>query len=269
VTDVTHERVSVHSISFLDAPLDELASHWQTLGLRRVSLIDSQVFEPDLPKLLKTDEYAVESVYHLFGRGCVEPGAADAAREGLSRVIDAAAAVGARVIYMLTGGRGGLTWEQAAEQFCAAIAPCVQVAKQAGVELAIENASSLYADMHIAHSLRDTIALAEMAELGICIDLFHCWAEADLAGLVQRALPRTQLIQLSDYALGDRSLPARAVPGDGGIPIAPFVAQAIQGGYRYGFDLELIGPRIDREGRLEAARRGCERVTEILESVGG
>ena len=54
----------------------------------------------------------------------------------------------------------------------------------------IENAS-LYADIHIAHSLRDTIALAEMAGLGVCIELFHCWAEADLAELVNRATARS------------------------------------------------------------------------------
>ena len=124
--------------------------------------------------------------------------------------------------------------------------------------LAIENASALYADIHFAHTLRDTITLAEMAGVGVCIDLFHCWAEADLAGLVERALPRTVQIQLSDYVLGDRALPARAVPGDGAIPIEPFIRQALAGGYTHGFDLELIGPRIEAEGRIDAARRGCE-----------
>ena len=81
---------------------------------------------------------------------------------------------------MLTGGRGELTWEQAAERFVRGDRAVPAHAQQAGVTLAIENASALYADIHIAHTLRDTIALAEMADLGICIDLFHCWAEADL-----------------------------------------------------------------------------------------
>jgi len=62
------------------------------------------------------------------------------------------------------------------------------------VRLAIENASSLYADIHLAHTLRDTITLAEMSGLGICIDVFHCWAEGDFEAMVQRALPRTELI---------------------------------------------------------------------------
>ncbi len=176
--------------------------------------------------------------------------------------------VGARVVYMLTGGRGELSWEHAAERFCAAIAPCVREARQAGVALAIENASALYADLHFAHTLRDTITLAEMAGVGVCIDLFHCWAEADLAGLVERALPRTVQIQLSDYVLGDRALPARAVPGDGAIPIEPFLRQALAGGYTHGFDLELIGPRIEAEGRIAAARRGCQSISTMLERLG-
>ena len=144
----------------------------------------------------------------------------------------------------------------------------MRAAEQAGVALAIENASALYADIHIAHTLRDTITLAEMADIGVCIDLFHCWAEADLGGLVERALPRTLQIQLSDYVLGDRALPARAVPGDGAIPIEPFIRQVLAGGYRHGFDLELIGPRIEAEGRFDAARRSGDAVSTMLKRLG-
>jgi sugar phosphate isomerase/epimerase len=264
-----HERLSVHAVSFPGATLSELDTHWQALGLRRLSLIDSQLFDPQLQRLIDTNDYAVEAVYHLFasGRLSIDPTETRVARESLLRVIDSAANVGARCIYLLTGGRGRLTWEQAAEHFCATIAPCCHAAEQAGIAIATETASSLYADIHLAHSLRDTITLAEMAGLGICIDIFHCWAEADFAGLVNRALPRTQLIQLSDYVLGDRALPARAVPGDGAIPIEPFVAQALRGGYQHGFDLELIGPRIEQEGPFEAARRAGKAVTAMLNRI--
>jgi sugar phosphate isomerase/epimerase len=255
---LAHKRISVHNVTFLGADAAELHSNWTTLGLRQLSVLDTQLLDPGFVRLLQAEEYAIEAVTHLFGA------AAD-----LSRLIDAAAATGARCIYMLTGGRNGLPWEQAAERFAQAIEPCVHEAEQAGVSLAIENASSLYADIHLAHTLRDTITLAELAGIGICIDLFHCWAEADLAGLLRRALPRTQLIQLSDYVLGDRALPARAVPGDGAIPIETFVAQALADGYRFGFDLELLGPRIDAEGRLAAAGRACAAVSAMLDRLGG
>jgi sugar phosphate isomerase/epimerase len=252
-----HPRLSVHSVTFLGASLSQLQRHWQVLGMNKLSIIDSGLLDPVLADAVADGGFSVDTVYHLFS-----------SPDGLSRVIDAAAAIGARVVYMLTGGRGGLGWEQAADQFCAATAPCLVQAQRAGVTLAVENASALYADMHIAHTLRDTIALAEMAGMGICIDLFHCWAEADLFGLLERALPRTSMIQISDYVLGDRTLPARAVPGDGAIPIEEFVSRALAGGYRHGFDLELIGLRIDREGRLEAAQRAADVMSTMLKRLG-
>jgi sugar phosphate isomerase/epimerase len=251
-----HERLSVHNVTFLGASLSELQKYWRAIGLRRLSILDFQLAEPGLTALIN-DGYSIEAVCHIFGGG-----------DELLRVVDAAAGLGARTVYMLTGGRGGRTWEQAADEFCSAIEPCVRAADSAGVGLAIENASALYADIHIAHTLRDTITLAEMAGIGICVDLFHCWAEAGFASLLDRALPRTRLIQLSDYVLGDRALPGRAVPGDGTIAIQSFLAQVIGRGYAHGFDLELIGPRIEHEGRFEAASRACDVITAMLDGLG-
>ncbi|OBE93930.1 sugar phosphate isomerase/epimerase [Mycobacterium sp. 852002-10029_SCH5224772] len=263
----THQRLSVHNVTFYGAALAELQEHWTALGVSRLSILDSQLLDSQLPILLRNNDYSVEAVYHLFADGSLTSDA-DSARDALCTVIDAAADVGAHTVYMLTGGRGNLTWKQAAERFCDMVAPCAVRAKAAGVVLAIENASSLYADIHLAHTLRDTVALAEMSGLGICIDVFHCWAEGDFEAQVHRALPRTALIQLSDYVLGDRALPNRAVPGDGTIPIETFVAQALRGGYTRGFDLELLGPRIDEGGRLESARRACDVVGEMLDRLG-
>ena len=252
-----HDRLSVHGVTFLGTSVAEQHSHWQALGLTRLSLIDSQLAEPELAQIIEQNGYSVDTVYHLFASG-----------DGLSRIIDSAAEVGARVVYMLTGGRGEKNWERAAEHFCAAVAPCVRHAEQAGVALAIENASALYADIHFAHTLQDTITLAEMAGVGVCIDLFGCWAEAGLRDQIERAMPRLEQIQLSDYVLGDRALPARAVPGDGAIPIETFLGQALAGGYAHGFDLELLGPRIEREGRFGAARRAGAAVSAMLERLG-
>jgi sugar phosphate isomerase/epimerase len=250
--------LSVHNVTFYGAAPTELQKYWAELGVSRLSVLDSQVLDSEFLNLLQHSTYSVEAVYHLF-----------ATPSALTRVIDASAGIAARTVYLLTGGRDGLTWKQAAERFSEMVAPCLEHANDAGVALAIENASILYADLHIAHTLRDTITLAEMSGLDICIDLFHCWAEGDIEDLVQRALPRTRLIQLSDYVLGDRALPGRAVPGDGAIPIEAFLAQALAGGYTHGFDLELIGPRIDDEGRFESARRACDVVGAMLDRLGG
>lgn len=83
------------------------------------------------------------------------------ATANLLQAIDIAATLGATNVYLLTGGRGSLTWEQAAERFADLVATCKARAQASGVTLLVENASSFNADIHIAHTLADTITLAE------------------------------------------------------------------------------------------------------------
>lgn len=186
----------------------------------------------------------------------------------LNDVIDIAAGFGVTNIYLLTGARGTLTWEQAAGRFGELIAPCRERAETVGVRLLVENASAFNADIHIGHTLADTISLAERTGIGVCVDVHACWVEAGLSELIRRATPVTGLIQLSDYVLGDRSAPCRAVPGDGAIPLERIIADALDAGYGGVFDIELVGPRIDEEGPRSATARAARRVSDILTELG-
>jgi sugar phosphate isomerase/epimerase len=190
------------------------------------------------------------------------------ARDTFDRLLEDACALGARSIYLLTGGHGTLTWEDAAQAFRAALAPCVAKAREAGIPLMIENAPPLYAHTHIAHTLRDAVTLAEIADVGVCIEFFACWTEAGLRESIERAMPRCHVVQVCDYVYGDRSLPSRAVPGDGAIPVKRMIDWILRAGYRGAFDLELIGPRIDSEGQVAAVRRAADNVGEMLRSLG-
>ena len=262
-----HERVSIHQICFANLGLADYVRQCQALGAKRIGFISPALLTADglneARTALRDTDLKIETIAHVFKAGPLT-GDFDPSRESLSRLIDIAAELNARSIYMVTGGHGGLAWEDAADNFCEAIAPCVEHAKAAGVQLAIENASALYAELHIAHSLADTITLAEMANVGVCIELFFCWAEAGLPDLFKRVMPRCQLVQLSDYVYGDRSLPARAVPGDGAIPLEAIVKSLLDAGYNGAFDLELLGPRIDAEGASIAVARAAANVSAML-----
>jgi sugar phosphate isomerase/epimerase len=269
-----HERISVHSICFPGAGLQELAGYWRELDARRVTLVSNLLLEESLSaaqQALATGNYQVELIVHPFLAGKQLDAGQDhwpAARDGLARVIECATTLGARSIQLITGGHGTLTWEDAAQAFRAAVAPCVAQAKAAGIPLIVENASALYADVNLAHTLRDAVTLAEIADVGVCLEFFGCWCEAGLRDSIQRAIPRCHVVQVCDYVYGDRSLPARAVPGDGTIPVKRMIDWILQAGYRGAFDLELIGPRIDREGHLNAVRRAAHNVGEMLRSLG-
>lgn len=267
-----HDKISVHSICFPGQSVDDLARHWRALNARRVSLSSDLVLQDAgaaAREAFKAGDHRLETMTHPFTSGrhlerTVQ--FARGVREQLDRVIDIAADLGARSIYMLTGGHGSFSWEEAAGIFCEAVAPCAARARAAGVALLIENAPPLYADIHIAHSLRDTVALAEMAGIGVCIDIFSCWTEAGLKESIERGMPRCKLVQVSDYVYGDRSLPSRAVPGDGAIPLQQIVGWIVGAGYNGVFDLELIGPRIN--GQESQVARSADYVARMLRSLG-
>jgi sugar phosphate isomerase/epimerase len=220
---------------------------------------------------LRTGDYQVETITHNFlpfgqhldGRDV----SWEACQEKLNRLIEDAQILGGQSIELFTGGHGALTWEDAAAQFSTAVAPCVARSKVAGVPILIEEAGPLYAQMHIAHTLRDTVTLAEMANIGICLDVASCWTEAGLKQTIERAIPRTSLIQIGDYVFGDVTSPGRAVPGDGNIPLRRILEWILRAGYRGTFEIEVLGPRIDKEGHLQATQRSVKYIAEMLRSL--
>jgi sugar phosphate isomerase/epimerase len=268
-----HERIAIGGICFPGESAREVTAHLRELAPRRTSLVSPMLFAEGLPavrELVDGGDWALEYIMHPFlaPRQLAERDAWEPARGQLDQVIQAVEILGGRSIYMVTGGRGGLTWEQAAEAFSEAIAPCAARARNAGVALMIEPASTVFADIHIAHSLRDTVQLAEMAGIGVCLDVFTCWTEAGLQQTIERAMPRCHLIQVSDYVLGDRASPCRAVPGDGAIPLGRILGWALDAGYAGAFDLELLGPRIDGEGRVAACGRAAQWIGDFLDARG-
>jgi sugar phosphate isomerase/epimerase len=266
-----HERISVHHACFYASSLSEFIAHCRSLGVGRLSLASPHLLAAggmeEAERALVGSGLAVESICHPFLAGHALDADCAAARDTFLGLIDLAPRLGAKSIYLLTGGRGALDWDAAARRFAAAIEPCVAAARERGLGLMIECAPAQYADIHIAHSLADAITLAEIAKIGVCIELAFCWAEADLEARIQRALPRCGLVQVSDYVLGDRALPARAVPGDGAIPLERILGWLLRAGYSGPIELELVGPRIDAEGHLPATRRAIEWLDRTLSKL--
>jgi sugar phosphate isomerase/epimerase len=268
-----HERISIDANCFQGADWPELTTAWQALKPERVGFLQMQIdADPTAAQtVLQEGGYALETVIYPFMLGHqldADPAVIAAEQAKLDEAIVLARSLGARSIFMATGGCGRLSWAEAAAAFTQAIAPCRKAAEQAGVALLIEGTPTLYADLNIALALRDTVTLAEMADVGICLDTFACWTEAGLKDTIARAMPRCGLIQVADYVLGDRTLPARAVPGDGAVPIRRIVEWALDAGYGGAFDIELMGPRIDAEGHLQAVRRAAKWLDATLHELG-
>jgi sugar phosphate isomerase/epimerase len=272
-TKAMHPRVSLHQVAFLDGKTTtlEFIDACRKIGVGELTLVTNMLMAPGGMEGVQAalgDDLHVGTVNHPFSHSTPLDRAGDAQIAELMQAIEITATLGSRAIYVLSGGRGAFDWEQAATRFAELIAPCREAARAKGITLLVENASVLNADFHIAHNLRDVTKLAEMAGIGVCIDLHACWTEGGLEDLMRRAMPNTGLVQISDYVLGDRFTPCRAVPGDGVIPLERLIRSCLEAGYGGLFDLELVGPRIQKEGAFSASRRSAEALSGMLERLG-
>lgn len=267
-----HPRVSLHQVAMITESTTAFVAHCRAHAIPDVTLATPLLMQPgglaEAQAALAPGGVRVECVNHPFAP---EPDLEldkGGATRGLLDAIEIAGTLGARSIYMVTGARGSLDWESAAARFADLVAPCLASAADSRVQLLVENAPAFNADRHMAHTLADTILLAEIAGIGLCLELHACWAEAGLKRLIRQALPITGLVQVSDYVLGDRCTPCRAVPGDGVIPIERLLGDVLDAGYEGVFDLELVGPRIEAEGARPATVRAAENLSEILTRLG-
>jgi sugar phosphate isomerase/epimerase len=267
-----HPRVSLHQVAFMAETTTEFLRACEQIGVSQTTLVTLKLMAPggmdDARAGLAETGVRVGTVNHVFGVHPNLEADSGGAEAGLRQAIEMAAELGAGAIYLLSGGRGGLEWEAAAARFAALIAPCRDLANAAGVRLLVENANAFNADIHIAHTLPDAIALAKEAGIGLCLDLHGCWTEARLHPTIRRAIPLTGLVQVSDYVLGDRCTPCRAVPGDGVIPLERLLGEVLAAGYTGLFDLELVGPRIAAEGPAQASARAAANLSEMLTRLG-
>ena len=262
-----HPRLSLNLFSLGGTSLvEDLAfvesSHVPGIGLP-VAKLDSMGWEAGLD-LMSSSNLVVTNLLHgqLFSLDEQSTWEYDSQR--LRRTVDAAVALGAHCVYGIAGPAGNLTWEEAASALQEVMTPIVEYSSAAGVRLALETSNPLRAGVNFIHCAKDALDIAEALDIGVCVDVFTCWAERGLQHTLRRAGERLDLVQLSDFVLGTMEVPNRAVPGDGNIPLERFVKWVLDASYSGWFDVEIFGARIDEEGHAAAIGRSLTFVSDLL-----
>ncbi|MDP9056613.1 MAG: sugar phosphate isomerase/epimerase [Pseudomonadota bacterium] len=118
-----------------------------------------------------------------------------------------------------------------------------RVAADNGVRLALEplNPTSVNAESAIwtVDQALTVIAEAGRDEVGICLDYWNIWQNADIEAAIARAGDRIFTVQASDWRV-PRSFADRIVPGDGVIPLARLIAATHAAGFRGAYVTEIF-----------------------------
>jgi sugar phosphate isomerase/epimerase len=266
-----HPRVAVSGLCFPDLSAVQSVEALGGLGVTKTSMTSAKLLESGTGAVVDAcRRNGVEVVTTTaLARFDLSPGADVSgqlrrAREDIAR----AAAVGAASVYTLTGPRVHADWADNVDAYAGLVADLADYAAASNVALAVEPASWLYADFSFVHSFRDSVAFATRAGMQVCLDIFHVWTEGELRQDIKNHIGLVRHVQISDMQRGARSLPCRAVPGDGDVPIRAIVRWLLDAGYAGVFDLELSGPSIDELGHHEAARRSVVWLDALLGELG-
>lgn len=267
-----HPRLSLNQAGFLAESTPAFIAFAREIGAGHVTIANPHMMGPgvldDVLAALEPGGVRVSALMQPFARYPDIERDEGGAAAAMDSAIEAAHRLGAADIYIISGGRGSLGWEAAAVRMADLIAPCVARAQALGITLSVETSNLLNADIHIAHTLDDTVKLAELAGIGVTLDFGAIWVESDLQAKFARAAPLTRLVQVCDHVPGDRCTPFKSVPGDGAIPNEALIASLLALGYKGLFDLELVGARVEAEGHRAAFTRGARVLSAMLERLG-
>ncbi|WP_333778978.1 sugar phosphate isomerase/epimerase family protein [Streptomyces sp. IBSBF 3136] len=176
------------------------------------------------------------------------------------RAIEEAAALGTRVLVLVSGGLppGSRDLRAARERIADALAELGPFAREHGVRLAVEPLHPMYAsDRCVVSTLAQALDLAERFpadQVGVAVDTYHVWWDDRAPEQVARAgaAGRVHAFQLADWTtpLPEGVLNGRGQLGDGAIDLRAWKEHVDAAGYAGPIEVELFNERLwARDGR--------------------
>lgn len=255
-------RPSVSELSMLrwdlEEELDHLARHGiDAVGLWRTKLSDVGV--ASARRLLRRYRRRVSS---LQWAGGFTGSDGRNFRESVDDSIDAigtAAAVGADVLVLHTGCRGGHTLGHAHRLLLEACETLAPVAWNAGVRLAVQpfhpDAAAGGAFLTRLSQAVEWIERFDHPAIGLSLDLWHFGHDPALPELLPRLVRRLFLVKVADRSESPTSGGERLPPGTGRLPLEPLVATLLSLGYAGDVEFDPVGETAEAAGYDQTIRQ--------------
>lgn len=232
----------------------------ERLGFRSISLASTKLAAYGAAKAIRLLRSSDLHVAHLgsYGRFGVEPGTIRRGMDDVRRALGWLHALGGDVLVVISGGRDGAAWEDAARAYGDAYAALLPEAAAAGVRLAIEVIHPLRQDLSFINTLADAREIARRAGRGggYVLDLWHSgWERGLLASIERDAARRIHAVQISDYKRVTMRTLDRALLGRGVLPLEGLLRALEDGGYRGWYEIEIISDDVERIGYERVLRQ--------------
>lgn len=243
-------RCAVHTMTHKSWTLEQCCNNYAAAGIGGVS-VWRNVIEPigvaAAAKIVRASGLKVPALV----RGGFFPGVDAATRAAAvddnKRCIEEAAALGAEMVVLVAGAVPGMPLGEARMQVAEGLAQVLPEAEAAGVKLAIEPLHPMYAaDRSCINRLSEARMLCEHLEskmLGVAVDVYHVWWDAELQWEIDVAAEMDRLFafHVCDWRTPTRDmLNDRGLPGDGCIAIRTIRGWVEDAGFRGFNEVEVF-----------------------------
>src|SRR5262245_37545564 len=252
--------------------LEEDVRGLEHLGFRSISLASTKVEAYGAARAIRLLRSSGLRVAHVgsYGRFGVTPRTMRRGLDEVRRALGWVHTLGGDVLVVISGGRDGASWADAARAYGDAYAQLRPEAAAAGVRLAIEVIHPLRQDLSFINTLGDAHEIAHRAGHGggYVLDVWHSGWERGLLEIVGRdARRRIHAVQVSDYKRATMRTLDRALLGKGILPLRDILCALESGGYRGWYEAEIISDDVDGLGYERVLRHTRAAFARLMRSA--
>jgi len=245
-----HPRFSINQITVPSWSIGQLAEACVARGVGKVGLWRHKVDETGLDETVRILADSNIKVTSLC-RGGMFPAVSQHDRrtriDDNRKAIEEAATLGAGVLTLVCGPPETLPLPKARDQVAAGIEAIVDTARDSGVKLAIEPLHPMMVeDRSVILTLKEANDLASKFDdtVGITVDAYHVFWDADLSLELKRATGRILSYQISDWVIPIQDgLKSRGMIGEGSIDLLGLSALVDKAEYTGPIEVEILSSR--------------------------
>jgi len=186
--------------------------------------------------------------------------------------MDAAAELGVDCVFVMSGPRKHLSWQDSAKQFVDALHMLLPHAKERGLKLAIEPIHPMRQDLSFINTARDTYDLVKQVDdpsLGYVFDFWHLWFDPLIDDIISQSAHSIFNVQISDHKKMTLRTLDRTVPGEGIAPCASMLRAIEKAGYQGYYEMEILSPDNEEMGYPATIERSIESYRQLVKDAMG
>ncbi|MGC4004544.1 MAG: sugar phosphate isomerase/epimerase [Pirellulales bacterium] len=246
-------RLSINELTTFRWTLEEDVRHYRAAGIPAIGVWRRKLVDCGEERAIELLAQSGLAVSNLSWAGGFTGSDGTSYRDAIDDALDAvrvAGAIHSPILVVYCGGRAGHTTNHARRIFQKALTELIPAAAAVGVVLAIEPVHPHYAAEWSLLTQPDEV-LELLTALGsptvkLALDTYHFGLQEGVLERLPELAPHVAVVHLGDGKSAPEHEQQRCRLGDGVIPLARIVDALRSGGYDGDYDVELMGPDIER-----------------------